>query len=352
MILDGKNVLVTGGTGSLGRSVIKRMLGGELGRPKKITVFSRDEAKQHYMRLSYMNRPKDTDDAIYRNSRDLETLEFVIGDVRKYESLVRVVKDAHVVIHAAALKQVPSAEYFPSEAIDTNIQGALNVVRAVHDYGHDVGIVIGISTDKACKPINVMGMTKAVMERVFIEANLRPGSPKFACVRYGNVVASRGSVVPLMLDQIARGGPVTVTSPDMTRFLLSLDDAVTTVFAALRYADAGEIYVPKLPSVRIMDLAYSLMGDRDCRIEIIGVRPGEKLHELLISEEEATRTGERSGHYVIQPMLPELIRRNGTLDSVDIGEFSSETVSMKQHDVSQFIRPFLQTFHEDVEVLR
>ena len=238
MTLEGKRILVTGGTGSLGHNVVRRLLGGEMGKPARITVYSRDEAKQHYMRLSYLHKEAATDEVIYRNFEEL--LAFRIGDVRDYASLLVAARDADVIIHAAALKQVPSCEYFPYEAVQTNIVGAQNLVRVVRENRTPVKTVVGISTDKACKPINVMGMTKAVMERILVEANMDSPDTRFSCVRYGNVIASRGSVVPLFIDQIAHGGPVTITTRDMTRFLLSLDQAVDTVFAAIRSAQAGE----------------------------------------------------------------------------------------------------------------
>ena len=256
MTIDGKRILVTGGTGSLGQRVVRRLLDGVLGRPAKVTVLSRDEAKQHDMRLRFLHRTAATDDVIYQHARDL--LAFRIGDVRDYETLLEAVRDTDIVIHAAALKQVPTCEYFPVEAVRTNVLGADALVRATLSPGAHVETVIGISTDKACKPINVMGMTKAVMERILVEANLRQPATRFACVRYGNVVASRGSVVPLFLEQIAHGGPVTVTLKEMTRFLLTLDRAVDTVLAALGEAKPGEIYVPKVPAARMVDLAEVL----------------------------------------------------------------------------------------------
>ena len=259
MTIEGKRILVTGGTGSLGQRVVKRLLQvGELGRPARITVLSRDEAKQHDMRLRFLQKPAATDDVIYQHARDL--LAFRIGDVRDYDTMVEAVRNADIVIHAAALKQVPTCEYFPLEAIRTNVLGADALVRATMAAGANVETVVGISTDKACKPINVMGMTKAVMERVFVEANLRQPATRFVGVRYGNVVASRGSVVPLFLEQIAKGGPVTITLKEMTRFLLTLDRAVDTVLAALTTARAGEIYVPKVPAARMVDLAEVLIG--------------------------------------------------------------------------------------------
>lgn len=305
--LEGKRVLITGGTGSLGKVLVQRLLSGEMGTPKQIIVFSRDEAKQHYMRLEYLQRQSATDEIIYRNFREL--LVFRIGDVRDFHSLCAVLSMADVVFNAAALKQVPTCEYFPFEAVQTNIGGPENIVRAIREIGFPIQSVLGISTDKACKPINVMGMTKAIQERVFIQANMDCPHTRFACVRYGNVLASRGSVIPLFHDQIRVGGPVTITTPDMTRFLLSLDDAVDTVFAALHYAKRGETFIPKAPSARVTDIASVLIGDRSIETVITGIRPGEKTHEILVSEEEIHRTEDRGKYYAILPMLPEL--RNG-----------------------------------------
>jgi UDP-glucose 4-epimerase len=302
--LEGKRILVTGGTGSLGQTLINRLLTGEMGKPAKITVFSRDEAKQHYMRLEYMHREAATDDIIYQNSREL--LNFRIGDVRDYSSLLAAMREADVVFHAAALKQVPSCEYFPYEAVLTNIVGAANIARAVRENGLPVKKVVGISTDKACKPINVMGMTKALQERVLIEANRDCAETDFYCVRYGNVIASRGSIIPLFVEQINNDRPITVTLPEMTRFLLSLDKAVDTVFAALEKGKRGETFVPKVASAKIVDVAAALMGKKDLPIEFTGIRPGEKVHEIMVSEEECFRTGEVDGYYRILPVLPEL----------------------------------------------
>jgi len=303
-MLTGKRIVITGGTGSLGKVLTRRLLTGEVGKPRKIIVFSRDEAKQHQMRVEYMNRVAVTDEVIYRNFEQL--LEFRIGDVRDYDSVVSVLRDADVVFHAAALKQVPACEYFPFEAVRTNVLGPQNVVRAICEFGLPIDTVVGISTDKACKPVNVMGMTKALLERVFIRANLDCLQTRFVCVRYGNVLASRGSVIPLFREQIRAGGPVTITSLGMTRFLLSLEQAVDTVFAALREAQRGETYIPRVPSARIGDIAEALIGKRDVKTEVVGVRPGEKLHEILVSEEESHRTSSRGEYYVIHPILPEL----------------------------------------------
>jgi FlaA1/EpsC-like NDP-sugar epimerase len=319
-MLTDKRVVVTGGTGSLGKVLVRRLLSGELGRPKSILVFSRDEAKQHDMRLAYLHRKSATDEVIYHNFEQL--LQFRIGDVRDVHSLSAVLRNADVVFNAAALKQVPSCEYFPFEAVQTNINGAENIVRAIREHHLPIDTVVGISTDKACKPVNVMGMTKAVQERIFVQANLDRADTRFICVRYGNVLASRGSVIPLFHEQIRSGGPVTITSPDMTRFLLSLEKAVDTVFAALKEAKPGETYIPRVPSSRVVDIAEVLIGDRPIETKITGVRPGEKIHEILVSEEEAHRTVPRGEYYAILPMLPEL--RSGDEATGMIGkEYSS-----------------------------
>lgn len=337
MNLEGKRILVTGGTGSLGNSVVRRLLSGEMGKPERITVFSRDEAKQHYMRLSYMHKEAATDEVIYHNFQEL--LSFRIGDVRDYASLLLAARDADVIVHAAALKQVPSCEYFPYEAVQTNVLGAQNLVRVVRENRTPVSTVIGISTDKACKPINVMGMTKAMMERILVGANMDCPNTRFACVRYGNVIASRGSVVPLFIDQIAHGGPVTITTGDMTRFLLSLDQAVDTVFAAIRWAEAGETYIPKVASARISDLAEVLVDGRDIEIKVTGIRPGEKIHEIMVSEEECYRTIERGDYYVVCPMLPELRPRieKPALTS----EYSSERITLDHEGLRHLLGAFI-----------
>jgi FlaA1/EpsC-like NDP-sugar epimerase len=306
--LKGKRVLITGGTGSLGKTLVKRLLTGEMGQPAKIIVFSRDEAKQYFMRLEFQHRAAATDEITYRDFQ--QVLEFRIGDIRDFGSIASALRDADVVINAAAMKQVPICEYFPAEAVKTNILGAENIVRAIQEHTLLIETVVGISTDKACKPVNAMGMTKAIQERVFIQGNMRCPGTRFVCVRYGNVLASRGSVIPLFHEQIAKGGPVSITTLDMTRFLLSLDDAVDTVFAAIRHAQPGEIFVPRAPSARVVDIATALIGDRPVEQVVTGIRPGEKIHEILVSDEEAHRTVERGRWYAVLPMLPEVCGDN------------------------------------------
>lgn len=321
MMLKDKTILVTGGTGSMGKKLVHRLLGGQMGTPKKVIVLSRDEAKQHDMRMSYLNRRVSTDEVIFNNF--LNVLEFRIGDVRSYEDICSAVKAADIVINAAALKQVPTCEYFPVQAVLTNCLGAANIVRAIEEQGYPVDTVVGISTDKACKPVNVMGMTKAVQERIFVSANILNPRTRFVCVRYGNVLASRGSVIPLFHDQIRNGGPITITSPEMTRFLLSLDDAVDTVLAALKDAKRGETYIPRAPSATVINLAQALIGSRSITVKTVGIRPGEKMHEILISEEEVHHCVRAGGYYAIQPMLPEL-RQGGVIGSnALVREYSS-----------------------------
>lgn len=316
-----KTVLVTGGTGSMGKKLVHRLLAGELGTPKKVIVLSRDEAKQHDMRMSYLHKQVTTDEVIFNNF--VNVLEFRIGDVRSYEDVCSAVKGAEIVVNAAALKQVPTCEYFPTQAVLTNCLGASNIVRAIQEQSYPVETVVGISTDKACKPVNVMGMTKAVQERIFVAANILNPNTRFICVRYGNVLASRGSVIPLFHDQIRNGGPVTITAPEMTRFLLSLDDAVDTVFAAVTEAKRGETYIPRAPSATVINLARALIGSRNIDVKMVGIRPGEKMHEILISEEEMHHCVRRGGYYAIQPMLPELRQGPASEPNALAKEYSS-----------------------------
>jgi UDP-glucose 4-epimerase len=304
-IFTGKRVLITGGTGSLGKVLTNTLLAGKYGCPSKIIIFSRDEAKQYTMRMHYEQVNKATEEIIYNNFRKL--LEFRIGDVRNYSSICNVLRNIDIVINAAALKQVPSCEYFPYEASQTNITGAANIIRSIEEHNFPVETVVGVSTDKACLPINVMGMTKSLQERLFISGNIYCPGTRFICVRYGNVLASRGSVIPLFREQIRNGGPVTITTTDMTRFLLPLSEAVTTIATASDEAKAGETYVPKISSALMTNVAKALIGDRKVDITVIGVRPGEKIHEMLISHEEGRRAYARGQYFAIAPLLPELV---------------------------------------------
>jgi UDP-glucose 4-epimerase len=319
-IFEAKTILVTGGTGSMGKTFVKRVLSGELGIPKKVIVFSRDEGKQHHMRLDYLHKKVSTDEAVYNNFKNV--LEFRIGDVRDYASICSAVKGADIVINAAALKQVPACEYFPFQAVLTNCIGAENIVRAITENDYPVETVVGISTDKAAKPVNVMGMTKAIQERIFTTANVLNKKTRFVCVRYGNVLASRGSVIPLFHEQIRQGGPVTLTVPEMTRFLLSLNQAVDTVFAVIQDGKPGDTFVPRAPSATVENIAKALIGSRKIETKITGIRPGEKMHEIMISEEEIHHSHKVGNYYAIRSMLPELDSYTGGKSEL-LKEYSS-----------------------------
>ena len=334
-LFDGKRLLITGGTGSLGQTLVKRLLTGEFGDPAKIIVFSRDEAKQHFMRVEYHHLKAATDEIIYRNFQ--QKLEFRIGDVRDFHSVASVLREVDIVFMAAALKQVPTCEYFPFQAVNTNIKGAENIVRAIQEHNLPIETVVGISTDKACMPVNVMGMTKAIQERIVIQGNMRCPDTRFVCVRYGNVLASRGSVIPLFLSQIQSGGPVTVTTEAMTRFLLSLDDAVDTVIAAVKDAKPGETFVPRAPSALVMNIAKALIEDRDIKIEVVGIRPGEKTHEIMVSDVEAPFAVQRERWYGILSMLPE-VRGEGDWAPALTGEYSSRHEVLSLEETAALLR--------------
>lgn len=322
MYFKDKTILVTGGTGSMGKTFVARVLSGEMGLPKKLIILSRDESKQHSMRVSYLHKENSTEEVIYKNF--LNVLEFRIGDVRDYADVVSAMRGVDIVVNAAALKQVPTCEYFPGQAVMTNCIGAMNIVRAVQESASTVNTVIGISTDKACKPVNAMGMTKALQERIFVSANILSPKTRFLCVRYGNVLASRGSVIPLFHEQIKNGGPVTITDANMTRFLLTLNQAVDTVFAALKTGKPGEIFIPKAPASFMTDVAKALIGDRKIEIKNTGIRPGEKMYEIMVSDEEAPYVVSRGDYFVIQSMLPELeLHREVLADRLLKKEYSS-----------------------------
>ena len=334
MIFQGKTILITGGTGSLGKNLVRNIMTGKFGKPKQVIVFSRDEDKQYAMELEWKNLKVATDDVFYY---DDEVLSFRIGDVRDYESVVRVVREAEIIIHAAALKQIPIGEYFPFESIKTNILGAQNIIRAILENANNVETMLAVSTDKACKPVNTYGMCKAIQERLVVEANRLCPNTRFICVRYGNVAASRGSIIPLFQEQIRNGGPLSITSKDMTRFILSLDTAYDIIIEAISSAEAGDTYVPDLPSVKILDLAEVMIGERKVGVDIIGVRPGEKTHEVLISEEEIPRTIKRGNYYVICPVLPK-IRKAKIGVPVLTKELSSADHCMSKSQLKDFLQ--------------
>ncbi len=278
-----KIMLVTGGTGSFGKHFTKTML--EKYHPKAIRIYSRDELKQHEMRQRF----SDAGDSPMR---------YFIGDVRDLDRLKRAMEGVDIVIHAAALKQVPSCEYNPLEAVKTNIHGAQNVIDAAIDTG--VEKVVALSSDKAVNPVNLYGATKLCADKIFINGNSYSGprGTRFSCVRYGNVIGSRGSVIPLFKEQ-RKTGKMTITDKRMTRFWITLDQAVELVISALDHMKGGEIFVPKIPSMKIVDLAKAVAPE--CEIEVVGIRPGEKLHEVLITEEDGRNTIAYNGMYVITP---------------------------------------------------
>lgn len=317
-MLEGSKILITGGTGSLGRSLVSRIMKNEFGKPQKAIIFSRDEDKHYQMKLEWKNLSTATDEIYYHNPDEL--LEFRIGDVRDYEAIARSVREVDIILHCAALKHVPIAEYYPSESVKTNINGTNNIIRALTEQKHDVKICLLTSTDKACKPVNVYGMTKAIQERLIIEANMQVPQTKFVCVRYGNVVASRGSIIPLYQEQIKQGKEITITVKGMTRFWLTLKHASDVVFDALN-GEAGDTFIPDLDAFMIEDLAEVMIGERNIPIKYIGIRPGEKIHEILISEEEISRTIKRGKYFIIEPILPEL--RHYVTETILNKEFSS-----------------------------
>jgi FlaA1/EpsC-like NDP-sugar epimerase len=312
-MFKGKRILITGGAGSLGSALVRRLLTCT-GPPDTITILSRDEAKHHAMRLHYQNVQVATDELIYSDFR--EKVRFQIGDVRDFHSVAQSLRNVDIVFHAAAIKQVPTVEYNPFEAVRTNVGGMENIISAIVEQKLNVEKVIGISTDKACKPINAYGMTKALMERVTIAANLRTGDTDFVLTRYGNVMGSTGSVIPLFLYQKSKGLPLTITHPEMTRFMLNLDRAVDTIFVAATRGCAGEIFVPKIKSAKVIDVANAIADN----VKLIGIRPGERIHEPLISTEEWTYVTGFSDYYVVRPQLPELLA--GSLN-VEMKEYSS-----------------------------
>ncbi len=287
-MFNNKSILVTGGTGSFGKSFVNYIINNF--NPKKLIIFSRDELKQYDM-LNY-----------FSNHRNFNKLRFLLGDVRDRERLSLAFKNVDYVIHAAALKQIPAAEYNPQEVIKTNIDGAENVVFAAIEQ--KVKNVIALSTDKAANPVNLYGATKLVSDKLFIAGNQITSSKektKFSVVRYGNVINSRGSVIPYFLKCFEEKKPIPITHKDMTRFFISLDNGIKFVADCFKKMKGGEIFVPKLPSIKIIDIAKAI--NNKAKIKIIGLRPGEKIHEILCPKDESHMTVEFKDHYIICPSI-------------------------------------------------
>jgi len=289
-VIGGKRIVVTGGTGSFGNQIISELLPYE---PELITVVSRDEKKQYDMSLRFEGN---------------DNVRFVLGDVRDFERMREVLRSANLVYHAAALKQVPHCEFNPIEAVSTNVLGAENVRRAAIEAGVDC--VVAISTDKAVKPVNVMGMSKAIQERLMLLPSSANQDTRFVCVRYGNVLGSRGSVIPVFLQYIRAETPIPITHPDMTRFQLTLREAVQLVVLATVRGKTGELWVRKMPAAKIADmgktLALGVTGNRNYPSQIVGARPGEKMHEVLVSEEEMWRATSYDDHFCIPSWVDEM----------------------------------------------
>lgn len=281
MSLENKVVLLTGGTGSFGQKFTENVLKNY--RPRAIRIFSRGELLQWEMNQKFGNEPR---------------LRFLIGDVRDKDRVFRAMNGVDIVVHAAALKQVPACEYNPIEAVKTNVDGTTNVIDAAIENG--VEKVIGISTDKAVHPVNLYGATKMVMERLLTQANVYTGGrrTRFSCTRYGNVIGSRGSVVPLFFEQ-RKTGSITITDTRMTRFWLTLNQGVNFVINSLEKMNGGEIFIPKIPSTKIIDLASVIAPE--AKVNITGIRPGEKLHEVLLTEDEARHAKEFKEYFIIEP---------------------------------------------------
>src|SRR3989304_1148223 len=314
-VVKGKTVLITGGTGSLGNDILSEIVNHS---PHKIIILSRDENKQYHMKNTHGKYP---------------FIDFELGDIRDYNRLLEVTKGADIIIHAAALKHIPPGEREPMEFIKTNVLGAKNIVDAA--IKNEVPVVVGVSTDKAVKPVNVYGMTKGLQERLMLSANERQSKTKFVCVRYGNVIGSRGSVIPFFKERIQKGETLPITVPSMTRFLLQLPEAVHLILHAIKHGEGGEVFVKKMPAANIVDLAKamgeSMTGNKDYPVAVIGIRPGEKIHELLVSEDEMHRAVETENHYVIHDYgklkEPQLINNN-------IPEYSSaNTVQLNRQEI-------------------
>lgn len=320
-MFDNNTLMITGGTGSFGNAVLRRFLNSNV---KEIRILSRDEKKQDDMRKKYSN-PK---------------LKFYIGDVRDYQSVLNAVRGVDYIYHAAALKQVPSCEFHPMEAVKTNVLGTENVLEAAINCG--VKRVVCLSTDKAVYPINAMGISKAMMEKVIVAKSRSSNETVICATRYGNVMASRGSVIPLFINQIRAGVPISITDPKMTRFMMTLDDAVDLVLYAFEHGNQGEIFVQKAPAATIKVLAEALtnlLGDSAHPVQVIGTRHGEKLFEVLLSREEMAAAEDLGGYYRIPPDLRDL--NYGKF--VDQGEvLISESMEYSSHNTRRLDMPGMQ----------
>lgn len=280
-MLDGKTILITGGTGSFGKKFVEIVLNKY--KPKKLIIFSRDELKQFEMAQDY---PMGKESPI----------RYFIGDVRDKERLYRACRGVDIIVHAAAMKQVPASEYNPTEAIKTNIYGAQNLINVAADLG--VECIVALSTDKAVAPVNLYGATKLASDKLFVAANAFAVGPRYSVVRYGNVLGSRGSVVPFFMDK-RKNGVLPITDDRMTRFWILLEDAVQMVLDAIENSAGGEIFVPRIPSMKISDMATAIAPE--CKQEIVGIRPGEKLHECMIPGEESRNVMETDKGFIILP---------------------------------------------------
>ena len=328
-------LMITGGTGSFGTAVLERFLSTDL---REIRIFSRDEKKQEEMRIAFNN----------------DKLKFYIGDVRNYDSISQAMKGVDYVFHAAALKQVPSCEFYPMEAVQTNIIGAENVMSAA--IANDVGRVVVLSTDKAVYPINAMGLSKAMMEKLMVaKARMQNGTGTVLCAtRYGNVIGSRGSVIPLFVSQLNDGLPITITDPNMTRFFMSLEDSVDLVLHACEHGKQGDIFVQKAPASTIADLAKALreLINKDNPVRVIGTRHGEKLYETLVSREEMARAQDMSRYYRIpadnRDLNYNMYETDGEIKISQLDDYTSHnTDRLDARQVKQLLSG-LESIREDI----
>lgn len=304
--------MITGGTGSFGHQMIIELMKY---KPKLIRIFSRDEDKQYNLKQELLENPI------------LKKIQFVIGDVRDYDRMYSVTENIDIIFHAAALKHVPSVEAHPYEAVKTNIMGAFNVVKAAVE--RKVDKVVAISTDKAVKPVNAMGMTKALQEKLILSDEITKDKTTFCCVRYGNVLGSRGSVIPLWDKRLEEKKPLPITHPEMTRFMLTLTQAIELVFYSVKYAKDGEIFVKKAPATKMVDLARAYAelktGQKNYPLQYIGIRAGEKIDEVLVSEEEMRHVKEEKDHFIIKRETE--IDKSFLKKNIKFTEYGSGTVN-------------------------